>query len=221
MAESVSTEPQRKSEAAKLLLEQLSREYQILQDKIDKIGGFKFTIRGWSVTIIVASSIGAVTAPLPSPFVLLGLTVFVLLFGLMEHTQTQYRNTFSHRCAEIERLIWRLLRDQGSHSATIVPRIAHSLADDSRERLRKFKKYPKIQGIVKMHRAHDEYSFYGVQAIAIVALTIWLASHPRHDQRDQAPHIVSINSINTQPQASESNGSQNKRTNGKNAAQKK
>ncbi|MGB6942140.1 MAG: hypothetical protein WBE37_07090 [Bryobacteraceae bacterium] len=37
------------------LLDQLSSEYKILQDKIDKIGAFKFTIRGWSVTIVIAS----------------------------------------------------------------------------------------------------------------------------------------------------------------------
>jgi len=88
-------------EQARLLLDQLSREYQILQDKIDKIGGFKFTIRGWSVTIVVASSIGAATATLPSPFLLLGLIIFVLVFGHMESVQTQHQKTFGRRCAEI------------------------------------------------------------------------------------------------------------------------
>ncbi len=103
------------TEARKLLIEQLSSEYKILQDKIDKIGAFKFTIRGWTVTIVVASCIGATTAHLPSAYLLLGLVVFVLVFGRMERIQSGYQETFAHRCAEIERWIWRLLREQGSH----------------------------------------------------------------------------------------------------------
>ena len=34
-------------------------EYKILQDKIDKIGGFRFTIKGWSVTAVIAANIAA------------------------------------------------------------------------------------------------------------------------------------------------------------------
>lgn len=106
------------------LLDQLSSEYKILQDKIDKIGAFKFTIRGWSVTIVIASCIGATTARLPSPFLLLGLVVFVVVFGVMEHVQNGHGDTFGRRCAEIERLIWRILRERGLHVPGMVPRIA-------------------------------------------------------------------------------------------------
>lgn len=37
-------------------------EYKILQDKIDKIGGFRFTIKGWSVTAVIAASAASTTA---------------------------------------------------------------------------------------------------------------------------------------------------------------
>ena len=37
------------------LITSLSDEYKILQDKIDKIGAFRFTIKGWSVTVIAVS----------------------------------------------------------------------------------------------------------------------------------------------------------------------
>jgi hypothetical protein len=33
------------------ILDLLLREYAILQDKIDKIGEFRFTIKGWALTL--------------------------------------------------------------------------------------------------------------------------------------------------------------------------
>ena len=35
----------------------LAEEYKILQEKMDKIGGFRITIKGWSAT-----AVGAITA---------------------------------------------------------------------------------------------------------------------------------------------------------------
>jgi hypothetical protein len=40
-------------------------EYKILQDKIDKIGGFRFTVKGWSVTITTAALAAAGAAKIP------------------------------------------------------------------------------------------------------------------------------------------------------------
>lgn len=47
----------------------LTDEYKLLQDKIDKIGGFRFTIKGWSVTAVIAASAAgsAATRSLGSP----------------------------------------------------------------------------------------------------------------------------------------------------------
>jgi hypothetical protein len=40
----------------------LTDEYKILQDKIDKIGSFRFTIKGWSVSAVLAASAAAGSA---------------------------------------------------------------------------------------------------------------------------------------------------------------
>ena len=43
------------------IVSRLADEYRIIQDKIDKIGAFRFTIKGWSVTVIIgAIAAGAV-----------------------------------------------------------------------------------------------------------------------------------------------------------------
>jgi hypothetical protein len=107
----------------------------------------------------VASGIGAATTTLPSPFLLPGLIVFVLLFFHMEWIQTQHRDIFGRRCAEIERLIWRSLRGNGSTSVRMVLRIAHELADESRARLRKWKSR-RIRNVIKKMRSQDEYVFF-------------------------------------------------------------
>jgi hypothetical protein len=185
----------------KALLDQLSSEYKILQDKIDKIGAFKFTIRGWSVTIVVASCIGATTARLPSPFFLLGLIIFVAVFGHMERIQTGHREVFGRRCAEIERWIWRLLREQGAHAPSMVPKIAHELADEMRSSLRRWKS-PHIRRLVRALKSHDEYVFCAVLIISILALTWWLASHPKSPDRPEPFEVIQHNGTRRETGAS-------------------
>jgi len=59
----------------------LTDEYKILQDKIDKIGAFRFTIKGWSVTAVVAASAaGAASKSLSTVFTLSVALVFMLIF---------------------------------------------------------------------------------------------------------------------------------------------
>ena len=61
----------------------MTDEYKILQDKIDKIGGFRFTIKGWSVTAVVAATAAAsaTKSPLAAGTVGLGLAAMVGFFG--------------------------------------------------------------------------------------------------------------------------------------------
>jgi hypothetical protein len=55
----------------------MNSEYGILQDKLDKIGGFRTTIRGWSVTLVIASIIAAGSSKGVSPYFLGLLFIFV------------------------------------------------------------------------------------------------------------------------------------------------
>ena len=63
-----------------------TREYQILQDKLDKIGAFRFTIKGWSVTV-TAASLAAATATNASALVATLPLFIALVFFLLEWRQ--------------------------------------------------------------------------------------------------------------------------------------
>ncbi|MDP8983318.1 MAG: hypothetical protein M3O35_22310 [Acidobacteriota bacterium] len=64
----------------------LTDEYKILQDKVDKIGAFRFTIKGWSVTAVIAASAAAGSAKsLTTVFTIsLGLAFMVFFFFYLE-----------------------------------------------------------------------------------------------------------------------------------------
>jgi len=125
------------SEENKLLIDQLSSEYKILQDKIDKIGAFRFTIRGWSVTLVVASIFAVGSSRSVSPLLLLLLLLFVLLFFSIERKQNKHQTSFENRAFQIEKEIWRIVRPRlavGTRRQDIgfSPRIAHHLSDVAR-----------------------------------------------------------------------------------------
>jgi hypothetical protein len=194
------------------LLEQLSSEYKILQDKIDKIGAFRFTIRGWSITIVVASCVGATTARLPSPFLLLGLVVFVVVFGCMERVQTKHSEVFGRRCAEIERWIWRLLRDQGAHAPSMVPKIAHALADQTRADLHRWS--PRIRPLVHFLKSEGENVFYVILIVVVLSLTVWLwlAGQPQRTENAESPQIIQYVVKGTETDASVQRSEKQKET---------
>jgi len=92
----------------KALLEQFSSEYKILQDKIDKIGAFRFTIRGWSVTLVVASIAAAGSTKFVGTY-LLFLIPFIILFALAERKQSVLERKFGARSFDIESRIHRII----------------------------------------------------------------------------------------------------------------
>jgi hypothetical protein len=92
-------------------VDKLEGEYKILQDKIDKIGAFRFTIKGWSITVILAAAFAsASTAKIPAWLWLVSLLGFLVLFFLFELEQTTLRHRFGQRCILIESAITRVLR---------------------------------------------------------------------------------------------------------------
>ena len=73
-------------------VDKLEKEYKILQDKIDKIGAFRFTIKGWSITVILAAAFtSASTAKIPTWLWLVLLLGFLVLFFRFELQQTTLR----------------------------------------------------------------------------------------------------------------------------------
>jgi hypothetical protein len=94
-------------------------EYKILQDKIDKIGAFRFTIKGWSITVVIAAVVaGSATKSVP-PWLWFGvLIVFLIGFFLFEKQQTDLRHRFSLRVLVIEDVMSRLLRAAGRQSGS-------------------------------------------------------------------------------------------------------
>ena len=152
-------------------LDQLSTEYKIVQDKLDKIGAFKFTIRGWSVTIVLASALGSTTLKPPNFRILLALIPVVAAFALMERAQERNSRIFGERALRLERLIWQLLRktQAGASDKTLlsmVPRIGHDLADARIGTGR-------LAGFLQ---SHGGTSFYALQILLIAATVWWLNS---------------------------------------------
>jgi hypothetical protein len=158
-----------------LLLEQLSSEYRILQDKIDKIGAFRFTVRGWSVTIVVASIFAVGSTKLVSPLLLLLLLPFTFSFYSMEREQNQIRGLFMERVGQIEKEIRRVIRANRSpgnlsHEVGLTPRIAHHLsaARRSSERVGTF--FRSVGWVLDPFRF-----FYAAQFLVVVVATLLLA----------------------------------------------
>ncbi len=104
-------------------VDKLENEYKILQDKIDKIGAFRFTIKGWSITVILAAAFAsASTAKIPAWLWLVSLFGFLALFFLFELEQTTLRHKFGQRCILIESAITRVLRTAATSSDDTIVR---------------------------------------------------------------------------------------------------
>jgi hypothetical protein len=100
----------------------LMDEYKMLQDKIDKIGGFRSTIKGWSVTIVIAAA--AATASSSSLLTVLmisvGLGVMLTFFCKFEYDQVKLSRLFGDRARKLEETFNSLDR-VGSASKLLIP----------------------------------------------------------------------------------------------------
>jgi hypothetical protein len=97
-------------------VDKLENEYKILQDKIDKIGAFRFTIKGWSITVILAAAFASSTVQTPPWLWLISLLLFLALFFIFELEQTKLRYKFGERCILIESAITQVLRTAATSS---------------------------------------------------------------------------------------------------------
>lgn len=183
-----------------LLIEQLSSEYRILQDKIDKIGAFRFTVRGWSVTVVVASIFTVGSTKLVSPFLLLFLLPFTASFYLMEQEQNHIRGLFLGRVGQIEKEIRRVIRANQSpgklsHEVGLTPRIAHHL---SAARRSSEMAGPLFRFIERMRDPF--HPFYLAQLLIIVIAAVFLARSDKHQPPASPTTVIEYHQIESEPE---------------------
>ncbi len=114
----------------------LTEEYKILQDKVDKIGAFRFTIKGWSVTAVIALSAASnsVTSLITLFAISFGLAGLMVFFFRMEFEQVRLRTFLVYRAKKLEKAFVRLSRKSGAKVTPLiaVPYLATELEHNSR-----------------------------------------------------------------------------------------
>jgi hypothetical protein len=83
-------------------------EYKLLQDKIDKIGTFKFQIKSWVATLIIAGIVGGKAADAPW-YAFLSLVAVVLTFWALEENQAVRGRQYGERAFSLQSRIWKTL----------------------------------------------------------------------------------------------------------------
>jgi hypothetical protein len=109
------------------LKKRIADEHKILQDKMDKIGGFRFTIKGWSVTaVIAASAVGTREGLLTGVMISTGLAIMLIFFFLFEFEQVRLSRIFGDRARMLEAHLNRIDR-RAAGVAIPVPYMAHAV----------------------------------------------------------------------------------------------
>lgn len=188
-------------EEKKNILENAVAEYKILQDKIDKIGAFRFTIKGWSLTLIVASLFAGKAARLtPHILIVALLWVFLGIFFLIEKKQTDLSRTFGRRSRQIETVISGMLsrtsngsRIEEMYALRWSPGVAHYLKEANPglvfrivsvvNRFARKRKWDAVSEFFKSETWRNiknfldaDLWFYFIQAVIVVLTVCWLAS---------------------------------------------
>lgn len=104
-------------------IRRLTDEYKMLQDKIDKIGAFRFTIKGWSVTAVIAASAASSSARsvLTVFTVSFGLAIMLIFFFWFEREQVKLRRLFQERAGRLEEAFIRMDRRRGEFAKLPFP----------------------------------------------------------------------------------------------------
>lgn len=176
------------------LVEQLTSEYQIIQDKIDKIGSFRFTVRGWSVTLVIASIFATGSSKDVSPWLLLFLPVFILMFYFMEQKQNRFGYYFGQRALQIERELYRIFRAKelsASERFLPTPWIAYHLKEMA-DRSAPAGKFLWLKERIK----DPDRFFYAIQTCIVILTVVFLLyvrPHANSQSSKSAPEMTLIN----------------------------
>jgi hypothetical protein len=109
-------------------------EYKILQDKIDKVGASRLTIKGWSVTATVGVFAVASNKYFPPIASALGLQVLLAFFFWFEREQVRHSWKYIARAGNIEFQIDRFRRATGERVSFSSPSIVRSHFRDKKLR---------------------------------------------------------------------------------------
>lgn len=114
----------------------LSDEYKILQEKIDKIGAFRFTIKGWAIAIVgaVSAAAGAVNGLKIAVCISIILAMLVIFLFELEVEQIRLSRLFGERARTLEKLLSMPDPRRGSARLPSVPHTAHEIAKASYQR---------------------------------------------------------------------------------------
>jgi hypothetical protein len=176
-------------EDIKQTIDQLTSEYKIAQDKIDKIGAFRFTIRGWTVTLLTAVIVALASARiLDHVLVAIVLALIALLlfqFGTMEGRQNRLQELFEDRAYTIEVEIRHLLRRMRGSPYPAIPIVT-----------------PRIAFLVKEHststetwlrRMGDRHFYWILAAVALISIFAVFFFRPKQESNSTQP--LSIHQI--------------------------
>jgi len=97
------------------IIDILQREYVLLQGKIDKIGEFRFTIKGWALTLNTGALVAAFSTSLYPKISIPLVSLLALGLWLQEQKQARLTDIFQSRSLRIENKIMRRLRSLGVH----------------------------------------------------------------------------------------------------------
>ncbi len=154
------------TEATNPLSDRLADEYKILQDKVDKIGAFRFTIKGWSVTVILGALFAGGAAGVPRAYYA-GLFLVVGAFWWLEREQAELTHRFGARLLKIERVMSTQLRTRENRPHMIVLRFVPGIAHNQHQREGLTKDFPRLGKILDPHHL-----FYVLQAALVITAIV-------------------------------------------------
>jgi hypothetical protein len=174
-------------------------EYKLLLAKIDKLGDYRLTIRGWSATIILGLLLGGSVVSAPSYVLLLALPI-VAIFYLMEVHQNDLQTALQKRAASLERIMDKVAAQhyqdpnpyvQRKQPIGLVPGIATAVNKFGHE----------VTGLRKAAQNSDAF-FYLVQA-GLILIAFCAAFFFPPAKKDPTPQNVYYFNAADTPQASE------------------
>ena len=202
------------------VVELLMREYQVLQGKIDKIGEFRFTIKGWALTLDTGTALAAFATSLDRRFAILLLLGVVVALWFLELRQIRLTEIFQNRAFRIEKVIMRRLTSHGLRRTDVallmkVPGIATEIRTPLENRaLSAARKRPqwrrwifRLRVVNWVRRSEwrrklrdSDLSFYLI-IWAIAALFLWF-QHPSKTRVDQQTPLGHLRHISTDSNSS-------------------